>query len=498
MVSNYDDDNEQEFGSMPSFIPKDAPAVTPPKAKDGDELHAASDESRNDTAITEPGGAKTPSEAPDAALTEKAAEDPVTREVLADGTQVETWFDAGEIHRVGAPAVVKVFADGTREEQWYLEGKLHRDGGPAITRADGSQEHWLKGERRLELEMVESSVPATPSVAPTAKAIESKPDPEVDPEVLEALMMAMQKGGMLAPSGSQSTQPEPGSKPQPPAPSAGVIPTAAPGASAEASSRAGAEAAQSGLRSLADGGLGLVGGLASLAGSMGRGVGGAARGLASDIEAKRQARADGGLPQSAPRIAPGMSVLPRISEYRVEQAEKMANAYESSMEKFWASGKLPDVRRAIEEHARETGASVPDVMAKMVPGGELEDLRTRFIDAVGESPDAQASKKGMDRALDSWIRQYGRGSEELLNPETGQNSDYDKMRERFEGTRGKMEDLVTQSPVFAGESKSHAMKFREAVERIAQKIRETLERVADFLRGRNSAAEQQRDSGYEP
>jgi hypothetical protein len=72
------------------------------------------------------------------------------------------------------------------------------------------------------------------------------------------------------------------------------------------------------------------------------------------------------------------------------------------------------------------------------------------------------------------------------------------MRERFEGTRGKMEDLVTQSPVFAGESKSHAMRFREAVERIAQKIRETLDRVADFLRGRNSAAEQQRDSGYEP
>jgi methyl-accepting chemotaxis protein len=182
-------------------------------------------------------------------------------------------------------------------------------------------------------------------------------------------------------------------------------------------------------------------------------------------------------------------VLPKISEYRIDQAEKHANAYEGAVQKFWASGNLPAVRQAIEDHARESGADVPDVMAKMVPGGELEDLRVQFVEAIGDSPDAQESKKGMDRALDSWLKQYSRGVEEFQNPETDQNPEYDALRERFETTRTKMGDLVGQSPVFAGEDKSHAERFREAMDRIAKKIKEILERVTEFVRGRNATPE---------
>jgi len=454
MDSNDDEENDMEFGSMPSFIPNDAPEVKPLEVKGEAELKSAD-----------------------------KLEYPI-REVkeLTDGTRVETWCDAaGQAHREGAAAIVKTFPNGTREELWFQHGKLHREDGPAVMHADGSQEYWINGECKIEqktvvsVNQVRQESPAASVRAPVAEVAvssavdrqEIKGDQQVPPDVRKALMAVVNENAKKQAEQEQSV----------------------------AGGGAGAQAAQSGLRGLVDGSLGLVGGLAALAGAVGRGVGGVASTLASEVEAKRQA---GDTAPVAPRFAPGISVLPRISEYRVEQAEKMANAYESAMEKFWASGKLPDVRRAIEEHARETGASVPDVMAKMVPGGEMEGLRTRFVEAVGESSDAQDSKKAMDRALDSWVRQYGRGSEELLNPETGQNPDYDSMRERFEGTREKMAGLVTQSPVFAGEEKLHAERFREAVERITQRIQEMLQRVAEFIRGRSAGADQREESSYEP
>lgn len=538
MESNYDDDAEMEFSAMPSFIPKDAPAVSPPQAKDDaapkspyeealkrlvgegkhsekygrevlDELIAemrsgAVEDSKIEAKLVHYGFStwESASELRTALRNETA--NSVKHEELPDGTRVDTWYSGGEIHREDGPAVVKTMPDGSIEEQWLQHGKLHREGGPAVTRPDGSQEHWINGDRRIELETVApvapeaqtiaeptaAAAPAVESAAPAAKA-DAAPAGEVNPDVLKALLVAAQETAATHPqSAEQQAVRSPGVVlTQSAAPSQGAAPMVGGG---------GADAAQSGLRNLADGGLGLVGGLAALAGSVGRGVGGVARNLASDFEARRQAgvRPAG----TGSRVAPGISVLPKITQYRVEQAEKMANAYESAMEKFWTSGKLPDVRRAIEEHARESGASVADVMAKMVPGGELEQLRTSFIEAVGDSPDAQESKKGMDRALDGWARQYGRGSEELLNPETapGENDEYDRMRERFEGTREKMSELVTQSPVFAGEEKSHAERFREAVERIAKKIQEVLESVAEFIRGRNPAPQQREEPGYEP
>lgn len=468
MESNYDNDDEMAIGSMPNFIPKDAPERKPqaPAAEKG--LSVSSD-------------------------------DPVRHEVLADGTRVDTWYAGDKIHRDDGPAVVKTFPDGSIEEQWYQLGMRHREDGPAVRHADGTEEWWANGTRRDGPQAEQShqapEVPEVPeqnvpgqqlAVAPGEAALAREPGaPEISPDIMRALMATAAQN-----AATRAKAPDSGAQ-------AALDPEAVlaqPTASGAAAQTHGAAAAQSGLKNLADGGLGLVGGLAALAGAVGRGVGGAAKSLASDLEAKGEADSLSG----APRTAPGISVLPRISEYRVEQAEKMASAYENAVSEFWASGKLPDVRRAIEEHARETGASVPDLMAKMVPGGELEGLRSRFIEAVDESPEAQGSKKAMDRALDSWLRQYGRGSEELLNPETGQSPDYEDMRDRFEGTREKMEELVGQSPVFAGEEKSHADRFRETVERIAQRIKEMLERVAEFIRGRSATAEQREEADYEP
>lgn len=251
----------------------------------------------------------------------------------------------------------------------------------------------------------------------------------------------------------------------------------------------GQESARSGLHTLADGGLGVIGGLSSLVGVVGRGVGRAARGLAQDLSARSK---------EATAVAPSVSVLPKISEYRVDQAEKMADSYAASMTQFWQSGRLPEVRRSIEEHARTTGESVPDIMAKMVPGGELEELRTSFVEAVNESPEAQEKKVAMGKALDGWIRQYERGSEEVLSPDSDGSPEHKKLRERFEGTKEKMGELVSESPVFGGDELSHAEKFRLAVQRILEKVQAMVRSIVNLVRGDNAQQEPQPERGYEP
>ncbi len=426
------------------------------------------------------------------------------RSHLGDSVYCEEYRLNGEYHREDGPAVIIHYPDGTMDQTWYRDGKVHREDGPAIIGNDGGEHWFLNGERQPSPqvqqlpevpdapEVPESSaalpdVPEVPVLAGESAAVEPHAPAKVEADVSAQAPAATQAADL--PPGVMKALMATAAEQNEAAQAAAANPVVA-----GAPRGAGAAAADSGLKNLADGGLSLVGGLSALAGTVGRGIGSAARNLSSSLEARQsQAAVD----EAPPRTAPGISVLPRISEYRIDQAEKMAGAYENAVNEFWASGKLPDVRRAIEAHARETGASVPDVMAKMVPGGELEGLRKEFIEAVSESPEAQGSKKAMDRALDSWLRQYGRGSEELLSPDGGENAEHEAMRSRFEGTREKMEELVGQSPVFAGEEASHAQRFKAAVERIAQRIREVVERVTDFIRGR-SASEARQEAGYEP
>jgi hypothetical protein len=65
-----------------------------------------------------------------------------TRIVDPDGT--ESWWQHGELHRDGGPAVVD--PDGT--ETWYQHGEIHRDGGPAIVFSDGT-ESWYQHNREV-------------------------------------------------------------------------------------------------------------------------------------------------------------------------------------------------------------------------------------------------------------------------------------------------------------------------------------------------------------
>lgn len=265
----------------------------------------------------------------------------------------------------------------------------------------------------------------------------------VDPDELQRVNAAVQQGGMIP--GAGPTQ--------------------------------GQQQVKTGAQALAEGGMSLLGGAATLTGAVLKAGGKVASSLAGALRER-----DG---SEAP--AAGVAVLPRISEYRVDQAEKAANAYEDAMQKLWESGNLPNVRKEIEERARQTGLSVEDVMDKMKPNGEMSDLHEKFRAAVAESPDAQTNKKAMDKALDGWVRQYGRGQEELLNPETEGNPHFEALRDRLDNSRRRMQMNTANVPLFEGEDKSHAEKLRETIQRIMEKLKEIAKGFVNMVRGKKGA-----------
>jgi len=268
----------------------------------------------------------------------------------------------------------------------------------------------------------------------------------VDPDELQRVNAAAQQGGMIP--GAGPTQ--------------------------------GQQQVKTGAQALAEGGMSLLGGAAALTGAALKAGGKVASSLAGALRER-----DGSEAQEAP--AAGVAVLPRISEYRVDQAEKAANAYEDAMQKLWESGNLPNVRKEIEERARQTGLSVEDVMDKMKPNGEMSDLHEKFRTAVAESPDAQTNKKAMDKALDGWVRQYGRGQEELLNPETEGNPHFEALRDRLDNSHGRMQKNTANAPLFEGEDKSHAEKLRETIQRIMEKLKEIAKDFVNMVRGKKGA-----------
>ncbi len=191
------------------------------------------------------------------------------------------------------------------------------------------------------------------------------------------------------------------------------------------------------------------------------------------LSATREAASGVGRGLFSHGVGRGVAVLPRLSEYRASQVEKTATAYLQAQDQFWQAGKMPALRKEIEERARVTGISVGDVMEKMRPNGEMADLHKRFSAAVSASPEAQTGKKAMDKALDSWVRQYGQAQKELLSPETHGNPHYDSLSDRLQKAQGKMNEATKKIPAFEGEQ-SHAERLAEAMKRIAEKIKEML------------------------
>ena len=222
----------------------------------------------------------------------------------------------------------------------------------------------------------------------------------------------------------------------------------------------------------------LIGGIASLAGGSVRLAGAAAGALGRGVAALGQ-----GLMGRRTQPFEVVSVLPTISEYRVKKVEEAARNYDKAVDSFWKVPPMAAMRKEIEERARQTGLSVPDAMEKMKPGGEWADLHDKFVQGVAASPDAIQSKVAMDKALSSWVRQYDHGTEELLGADIEGNPSHKKAKERIEASLASMEGKTAQTPVFGGESESHAERLKAAVAAIMERIKEFFHSVGQRFSG---------------
>jgi len=269
---------------------------------------------------------------------------------------------------------------------------------------------------------------------------------------------------------------------------------AAPGGGAPNTATVGVTAGQSvqmkGGAAIAEGAAALVGGALNLAGTAGKVVGQAAHHVADLMkpkEAGRQAEA-----AQAEAVASGLpAVLPRLSEYRIAQVEKAADNFGQEADAFWnSSTKLTALRSEMERVARERGLSVQDVAEKMKPGGDFAELREKFNAAVAENPDSGTRKKAMDKALDSYVRQYGRAQEELLNPEQNGNPHYDRYKDRLHRAHENIEQKSSGVPAFANDKgelePSHFEKLKEAVAKIMEKLKEVAKEFVAMFRGKSA------------
>lgn len=270
---------------------------------------------------------------------------------------------------------------------------------------------------------------------------------------------------------------------------------AAPGGAAPNTATVGVTAGQSvqvkGGAAIVEGVGALVGGALNLAGTAGKVVGQAANHVADLMkpkEAGRQAEA-----AQVEAVASGLpAVLPRLSEYRIAQVEKAADNFGQEADAFWnSSTKLTALRSEMERVARERGLSVQDVAEKMKPGGDFAELRDKFNEAVTENPDTGTRKKAMDKALDSYVRQYGRAQEELLNPEQNGNPHYDRYKERLNRAHENIEQKASGVPAFASDKgelePSHFEKLKEAVAKIMEKLKEVAKEFVAMFRGKSAS-----------
>lgn len=183
------------------------------------------------------------------------------------------------------------------------------------------------------------------------------------------------------------------------------------------------------------------------------------------------------------------AVLPRLSEYRIAQVGKSAAAFEQGQENFWqASPRLAALRTEMERLAREQGVPMQDIVDKMKPGGDLAELRVKFNEAVAEAPEAGPYKKAMDKALDSYTRQYGRAQEEMLNPDLHNNPHYDALKSRLATSHENMVEQAGQMPAFGadkgGLEPSHGQKLTQSVDTIMTRIEQVSEELQSMLRAR--------------
>jgi hypothetical protein len=246
----------------------------------------------------------------------------------------------------------------------------------------------------------------------------------------------------------------------------------------------------SGGAAIADGLGTLLGSTLNLAGTAGKAVGNAAQSIAQFIKPKEQTSPPAEVVGEAPASASGK--LFDLSEYRIAQTEKASKNFSREADAFWsASPKIAAVRAEVERLARERGLPLQDVVEKMKPGGDFAQLRETFNAAVSENPDAKTRKKAMDKALENYVKQYGRAQTELLSAEQDDNPHYDRYKERLHHANSDILDKASSIPAFANDKgilePSHFERLKEAIARISKEITEFVRDVISKIRGKPSS-----------
>lgn len=471
------------IGNLPHFAPP-APEVQQPVPPSGEapeavKVEAPAAEQPQPAAAVAPVEASASAEQPSAvagdtpatvALNDEGAPQPVNAEATTSAPAVEAGAAEG-----AKPEAVEAKPKGAAE----ASGEAKKDD-PA---KDATQDNPEAEKPQQALPSLEDQLKAVAaSILAERGADPSHPQARLTEEELARVARHLSLQGGVRPDPDAATLLQP------------IGAVAAPGAAAPNTATVGVTAGQSvqmkGGAAIAEGAAALVGGALNLAGTAGKVVGQAAHYIADLMKPKdagKQAEA-----AQAEAVASGLpAVLPRLSEYRIAQVEKAADNFGREVDAFWnSSTKLTALRSEMERVARERGLSVQDVAEKMKPGGDFAELREKFNAAVAENPDSGTRKKAMDKALDSYVRQYGRAQEELLNPEQNGNPRYDHYKDRLRRAHENIEQKSSGLPAFANDKgelePSHFEKLQEAVAKIMEKLKEVAKEFVAMFRGKSA------------
>lgn len=181
--------------------------------------------------------------------------------------------------------------------------------------------------------------------------------------------------------------------------------------------------------------------------------------------------------------AEGTSTVPpdvlSYYDYRFNQAQDAVAVYEQEMQAMWQADRMAKVREMIDERAQELGVSVNEVVEKMRPGGELEDLHEEFMKNLDASPDARAHLAKMDEALDRYLKHNEHARQHIAKERHAPDPDaetLDKKDQDLDALQGRMEANTQQIPRSGNDQQSHLERLREA-------IRAMFERLKNFVTG---------------
>jgi hypothetical protein len=100
-----------------------------------------------------------------------------------------------------------------------------------------------------------------------------------------------------------------------------------------------------------------------------------------------------------------------------------------------------------------------------------DEAKQKLQQSLEAGSSLQSHQKEMDKALDGWVRQYGRAQDELQNLEARGNArQTEAFCGRLDENYEKMQQITSEVPLFEGEKESHAEKLNKGIERFERAV----------------------------